>query len=180
MARSSPGEKLPFDREPRSCERYIAWSVSPRIRARIREKAAERRQKCGADAIGSRHSTNLSPPPGAFILLLCSPWGSRPRLRTCHASGASLHLIRPVWRRSNLRYLPIAGRDRWVELATRRAGGTGQWVGGRVALRGRCQVLPQDPRVPSGDFEQRQSRPLRVSPTLLPVAQRMNADPKGV
>ena len=31
---SSPDEKLSCDPEPRSGERYIAWGVSPRIRAR--------------------------------------------------------------------------------------------------------------------------------------------------
>ena len=40
---SSPDEKLSCDPEPRSGERYIAWGVSPRIRAKIKEKAAERR-----------------------------------------------------------------------------------------------------------------------------------------
>jgi len=78
---SSPDEKLSCDPEPRSGERYIAWGVSPRTRARIKEKAAERRQKCGADAIGSRRSTNLSPPPGACGLFAVPTLGLTPQAK---------------------------------------------------------------------------------------------------
>ena len=55
--------------------------MSPRIRARINEKAAERRQKCGADAIGSRRSTNLSPPPGACGLFAAPTLGLTPQAK---------------------------------------------------------------------------------------------------
>jgi hypothetical protein len=78
---SSPDEKLSCNPEPRSGERYIAWGVSPRIRVRIKEKAAERRQKCGADAIGSRRSTNLSPPPGACGLIAVPTLGLTPQAK---------------------------------------------------------------------------------------------------
>ena len=78
---SSPDEKLSCDPGPRSGDRYIAWGVSPRIRARIKEKAAERRQKCGADAIGSRRSTNLSPPPGACGLFAVPTLGLTPQAK---------------------------------------------------------------------------------------------------
>ena len=77
---SSPDEKLSCDPEPRSGERYIAWGVSPRIRAK-KKKAAERRQQCGADAIGSRRSTNLSPPPGACGLFAVPTLGLTPQAK---------------------------------------------------------------------------------------------------
>jgi len=85
---SSPDEKLSCDPEPRSGERYITWGVSPRIRARKKEKAAERRQQCGGDACCSHHNTDpfdslrslrtgLSPPPGACRLYAVPTLGLR-------------------------------------------------------------------------------------------------------
>jgi len=74
---SSPDEKLSCDPEPRSGERYIAWGVSPRIRARIKEKSAERRQKYRGDTCGSWHNRCLSPPPGASRLFVVLTLGLR-------------------------------------------------------------------------------------------------------
>ena len=93
---SSPDEKLSCDPEPRSGERYIAWGVSPRKRARIKEKAAERRQKFGADAIGSRRSTNLSPPPGACDLFAVPTLGLTPQAKNMpllRSSSSGVNLI---------------------------------------------------------------------------------------
>ena len=92
---SSPDEKLSCDPEPRSGERYIAWGVSPRIRAK-KEKAAERRQKCGADAFGSRRSTNLSPPPGACRLFAVPTLGLPPQAKNMpllRSSSSGVNLI---------------------------------------------------------------------------------------
>ena len=47
----------------------------------MRSRAAERRQKCGADAIGSRRSTNLSPPPGACGLFAVPTLGLTPQAK---------------------------------------------------------------------------------------------------
>jgi hypothetical protein len=145
--RSSPDEKSSCNREPRSGERYIAWGVSPRIRTKKREEAAERRQTYRGDVRCSRHDTDLSPPSGAFILLPCEPWGSRPRLKTCRASGAFLHLVLSVRRRSILICLPIAKQDPcWVL-------GTGHWLLGGWEVPPRCNTahplrllpLPEEP-----------------------------------
>ena len=39
----------------------------------------------------------------------------------------------------------------------------------RTSLRGRCQILLKDPRMSSGNSEQRKRRTFRVPPTLLPI-----------
>jgi len=91
----SPDEKL-------SCDH---------VRARKREEAAERRQKYWGDACDPRHNTDLSPPSGAFILLPCSPWGSRPRLRICRASGASVECHDVL--HSSATICPPRGGVRW-------------------------------------------------------------------
>ena len=114
--------------KPRSGDRNIAVMPAAHATTQIRStRFARSGQVC-------------RPLRGLSFCCRIQPWGSRPRLRTCRASGASLHLVHPVWRRFNLRCQPIAGRDLWEGLGTgnwllggRSGLGTGYWVlGGRV------------------------------------------------
>ena len=74
--------------EPRSGDRYIAWGVSPRIPAP--NKIISRGAATDVRAVGLRLTpqSKICRPSGLSVCLSSWPWGSRPRLNICRASGA--------------------------------------------------------------------------------------------
>ena len=73
---SSPDEKLSCDPEPRSGERYIAWGVSPRIRARIKEKPRSG-DRIVAPMLSAHAAARICRPLQGLVVYLPSlPWGS--------------------------------------------------------------------------------------------------------
>jgi len=50
----------------------------------------------GQEDCGLRRRRRSAAPPGLFFYLSSLPWGSRPRLNICRASGASFSNQRPT------------------------------------------------------------------------------------